>query len=82
MLERISYDYGAWVRLLIGRGHTTKDIGQRIGLTQPSVSRIACGRTRSIGADAAFRLLELAGGQITLPPAVRPDGVCHGVDAA
>lgn len=40
-----------------------------IGLSQPSVSRLATGRTARMNANAAFRLIEMAGGRIELPGA-------------
>jgi predicted XRE-type DNA-binding protein len=52
---------------LIRGGHTTKSIGAAIGLSQPSVSRLATGRTGRLNADAALRLIELAGGKVDLP---------------
>jgi predicted transcriptional regulator len=63
------------VAQLIKAGHTTKSIGAEIGLSQPSVSRLATGRTGRLNADAALRLIALAGGRVDLPP------VAGGTDA-
>lgn len=62
-------DYPAILAKLIQAGHTTRSIGMCIGLSQPSVSRLATGRTARMNANAAFRLIEMAGGRIELPGA-------------
>ena len=54
--------------LLDRRLYTTKSLGEAIGLSQPSVSRLASGKTREIGAYSAMKLIELAGGNVS-PPA-------------
>jgi hypothetical protein len=61
----------ALARSLIDRRlFTTKTLGEAIGLSQPSVSRLASGKTKEIGAYPALRLIELAGGTVTPPVAV------------
>ncbi len=54
--------------LLDRRLYTTKSLADAIGLSQPSVSRLANGKTKEIGAYPALRLIELAGGNVS-PPA-------------
>jgi transcriptional regulator with XRE-family HTH domain len=56
--------------LIDRRLFTTKSLGEAIGLSQPSVSRLASGKTKEIGAYPALRLIELAGGTVTPPVAV------------
>lgn len=36
-------------------------------MSQPSISRLSTGRTNKVGADAAVRLIELAGGEVVVP---------------
>ncbi len=61
-------DFGLLAReLLTCHGYTTKSLGDAIGLSQPSVSRLARGVTRQIGAASALRLIELAGGTVRAP---------------
>jgi len=56
-------------RHCLANGHTTYSLAKAIGVSQPSVSRLSTGRTRDIDAQAALRLIELAGGQIYMPAA-------------
>lgn len=70
MLERI--DYSALARRLIAQGHTTGSIARAIGVTQPSVSRVSSGKTKALSADAAIRLIRMAGGVVTLPDDCAP----------
>ena len=65
MQERI--DFARLARQLMARGHTTKNLGAQIGLSQPSVSRLATGKTTSISADVAVQLIYAAGGRIEVP---------------
>ena len=65
MRQRI--DLQAIARRLLAAGYTTRTLGEAIGLSQPSVSRLATGVTRDIDAQAALRLIELAGGKISVP---------------
>jgi hypothetical protein len=60
--------------LLERRLYTTKSLGDAIGLSQPSVSRLASGKTKEIGAYPALKLIELAGGTVKPPaaPAAEP----------
>lgn len=61
-------DLPALARQLLGDGgYTTKTLGQAVGLSQPSISRLAAGKTREIGASAAIRLICLAGGKVEAP---------------
>jgi transcriptional regulator with XRE-family HTH domain len=61
-------DYSAMVRALLGQGHTTRSLAGLLGISQPSVSRLARGHTRELGGDAAIKLIRLAGGEVRLPP--------------
>lgn len=63
-------DFGAVARSLLSQGYSTRTLGEKVGLSQPSVSRLASGRTRNMSSEAAVRLIYLAGGRIELPPAV------------
>lgn len=71
-------DYGALTRGLLGRGYTTRELGLAVGLSQPSVSRLATGRTKAISADVALRLIRLVGGQILLPDPPKGDPIARG----
>lgn len=66
MQKRI--DFAALARQVL-RDTTTRQLGIRIGLSQPSVSRLASGKTTSISADAAVELIYVAGGHIHVPAA-------------
>jgi hypothetical protein len=68
-------DFAALARRVLASGYTTKALGLRIGLSQPAVSRLANGRTRSVSAEAAVELIHVAGGSITLPPDEGQPGV-------
>lgn len=65
MHERI--DCGLLIKHLLGNGHTTRTLGEAIGLSQPSVSRLATGRTKQTSARAVVSLIRLAGGRVELP---------------
>lgn len=65
MRQRI--DFPALARLVLQRGYTTKRLGDEIGMSQPSISRLARARGVSINADAGVQLIRLAGGVVTLP---------------
>lgn len=63
-------DIPALVRRALAMGHTTASLGRAVGLSQPSVSRLATGKTRPPNAmRVALRLVAEVGGQVTLPPA-------------
>lgn len=62
-----SIDYRSIAQQLIERGYTTQSIAKAIGVSQPSVSRLGSGKTAALGADAAVRLIVLAGGRVQLP---------------
>lgn len=49
------------------KNRTTGELGQLIGLSQPSVSRLASGRTADISARVGIKLIDVVGGRITLP---------------
>lgn len=65
MLQRI--DYAALAKRVLATGYTTRRLGSEIGLSQPSVSRLANGRTKAISADAGIALIYLVGGHVHLP---------------
>jgi plasmid maintenance system antidote protein VapI len=70
MRERMSdVDFPALVRQLLASGHTTVRLAAELGVSQPAISRLATGKQRSLGANAALRLIELAGGRVQLPVA-------------
>lgn len=60
--------------LLSTAGYTTKSLGVACGLSQPSMSRLASGKTRDVSASVALKLIRLAGGSIELPEMVGADG--------
>jgi hypothetical protein len=66
MHEGINLSALAKALLSDGR-YTTKSLGVAIGLSQPSVSRLARGLTREIGTEAGLRLITLAGGEVRMP---------------
>ena len=70
MLERI--DYSRLVKGLLTSGYTTGALARAVGLTQPSISRIATGKQLSVSGDVALRLITLAGGEVSLPVSARP----------
>jgi transcriptional regulator with XRE-family HTH domain len=69
MLQRI--DYPRLAAVLLARGYTTASLARELGMTQPSVSRLARGLTRSVRGDVALKLITLAGGSV-VAPAVEP----------
>lgn len=64
-------DYPALVRGLLAAGHSTVRLAAEVGVSQPAISRLANGKQQSLGADAALRLIELAGGRVELPAGAR-----------
>jgi hypothetical protein len=74
MLQRITgdIDCGALARHLLRGGFTTKELGAKIGLAQPSVSRLATGKTKVVSSTVALNLIRLAGGQVLMPPVEHP----------
>jgi len=60
-------DFAALTKALLAGGHTTKSLGALLGTSQPSVSRLANGKVRSVSAAVAVRLIVLAGGEVKLP---------------
>ena len=66
MLQRI--DFASLARqLLKDRRYTTHSLGKAVGLSQPSVSRLAAGKTTSVSADVGINLILLAGGSVQVP---------------
>lgn len=65
MQQRI--DLQAIAKRLLAAGHTTGSIAKQIGVSQPSVSRLATGQTSTLNADAAMRLIVMAGGRVEAP---------------
>lgn len=53
--------------LLKEQGHTTRSLARELGISQPSASRLASGRTKSVSADVAMRLIRLCGGAVEVP---------------
>ena len=60
-------DFGGIARSLLRSGYTTAALADAIGLKQPSVSRLATGRTKDTSAQVGVNLIRLAGGTVTLP---------------
>lgn len=76
MCSRIQpIDYQQLARRLLAGGYTTVTLARALGVSQPTVSRLATGKHRSLAAHAALKLIVLAGGSVTLPEA-GGDGVC------
>jgi transcriptional regulator with XRE-family HTH domain len=65
MLQRI--DFGLLARRVLATGYTTASLGRAIGLSQPSVWRLANGKTGTVSADVAMQLIQLAGGRVEIP---------------
>jgi len=66
MLQRI--DFAKLTRVLLQSGrYTTASLGRELGVTQPSISRLANGKTRSVSADVGIGLIVLAGGRVEMP---------------
>ena len=61
-------DYGAMARQVLRSGYTTSRLAAELGVSQPAVSRLANGHQRTLGVDAALRLIRIAGGRVELPP--------------
>lgn len=76
---RQSIDLSAVARVLLRRpGVTTRTLAGQLGVSQPSVSRLAAGKTGSVSAQTAFKLIEIAGGQVALPPGFFEPATCRG----
>ena len=77
-----SIDSKELVGRLLRAGYSTYTLGQAVGLSQPSVSRLARGVNKTTSSDVFERLILLAGGEIRLPdvaPAAGPGDVIHAV---
>lgn len=59
------------VKRLLAAGETTKSLALRLGVSQPTVSRIATGETRDTSWNLGVRIWQAAGGGLTPPPAIR-----------
>lgn len=55
------------VKQLLAAGETTKSLALRLGVSQPTVSRIATGETRDTSWLLGVRIWQAAGGQLVLP---------------
>ena len=75
MLQSINYQQLA--KTLLQGGLTTAELGRRIGLSQPAVSRLAAGRTGAVSADVGVKLIVLAGGHVQLPPEAAGEAAQH-----
>ena len=64
-------DYRAMAVALLQSGHNTVTLARELGLSQASVSRLSSGKQSTLTADAALRLIRLAGGTIELPQFAR-----------
>jgi transcriptional regulator with XRE-family HTH domain len=66
------------VKQLLSAGETTKSLAVKLGVSQPTVSRLATGETRDTSWGIGVRIWLAAGGQLTPPtevvdqPAGRP----------
>jgi len=66
MHQRI--DFAALARrVLEAKGFSTYQLARELEISQPAVSRLAGGRTKSISADVAVGLIYLSGGSVVLP---------------
>ena len=83
LMMRPRIDFPALARCCVSqRGFTTKSLAEAIGVSQPAASRLAAGKSKSVGADAAIRLIELAGGKVCIPDIAAPGPASNGTDAA
>ena len=60
----------AIAQYLLSHGYTTYSLASAIGVSQPTVSRLASGRRTNINAEAALNLITFAGGRVTFPAEV------------
>jgi predicted XRE-type DNA-binding protein len=67
-------NYAQITRRLLAAGYTTKRLGVAVGLPQPSISRLANGKTHSVSADVGVALIRLAGGTVVLPELIAAEG--------
>lgn len=66
-----SINFAALAKRALGAGLTTAELGRQIGLSQPGVSRLATGKTKSVSADVAVKLIQVVGGSVHVPDAER-----------
>lgn len=64
-----SINFSHLAQRALADGRTTSELGRQIGLSQPAVSRLATGKTKSVAADVAIRLIALVGGSVHVPAA-------------
>jgi plasmid maintenance system antidote protein VapI len=64
-----SIDFTGLAKRALDAGLTTAELGRQIGLSQPGVSRLANGKTKSVSADVALRLIRVVGGSVHVPRA-------------
>lgn len=62
-----SINFSNLAKRALADGLTTSELGRQIGLSQPGVSRLATGKTKSVSADVAMRLIVLVGGSVHVP---------------
>lgn len=56
------------MRRALAQGRTTAQLGQEIGLSQPTVSRLSRGQARPARSlSAAVKLIRLVGGTVSVP---------------
>lgn len=58
------------VQRLVDGGRSQRQIAAAIGVDQATVSRIASGQLADVRFDVGIRLLQLAGGNVRLPPSL------------
>jgi transcriptional regulator with XRE-family HTH domain len=54
-----SINFSTLAKRALAEGLTTAELGRQIGLSQPAVSRLATGKTKSVAADVAIRLINV-----------------------
>jgi polygalacturonase len=59
-----SINFSTLAKRALAEGLTTAELGRQIGLSQPAVSRLATGKTKSVAADVAIRLINVVGGSV------------------
>lgn len=64
-----SINFSTLAKRALAEGLTTAELGRQIGLSQPAVSRLATGKTKSVAADVAIRLINVVGGSVHVPAA-------------
>lgn len=62
-------NFSTLAKRALAAGLTTAELGRQIGLSQPGVSRLATGKTKSVSAEVGLRLIAVVGGSVRLPKA-------------